>query len=109
MFIFTFTSLLTGKFQLTSKLVPKSNQHKVHQMMTSNRLEELKMLVYERYCIHVRNVQLVLSDRSLWSTDLDRLYTERHVVFPFEVYLEIGRSIVPKEAVHFAKVTITGK
>lgn len=69
----------------------------------------LEMLVYERYSVHVRNVQLVLSDRSRWSADLDLLHTERHVVFPFEVYLDVGRSIVPSEAVHFPKVTISGK
>lgn len=111
---FTHLFALTGKFRLTSKLVPKSNKRKIYRMLTSKRKDEgggggLEMLVYEQCSVRVSHVQLVLSNRLLWRTDLDRVNTERHIVFPFEVHLDIGRSIVPKEAARFAKVTISGK
>lgn len=102
-----------GKFVLTTKLLPKSNIRKVRKMMAAHKdrkkvMEEIGKLVYEKYICHVSNVQLMLSDAAHWREDLGMLDTDRHLLCPFEVKLNIGRSIVPQDA-HFAKIMLTGK
>ena len=71
-------------------------------------MEEMRKLVYEKYSCYIKNVQLVLSDVAHWKADIDCLDTERHMICPFEVMLDIGHSIVPQDP-HFAKVTLNGK
>lgn len=105
--------LSLGKLTLTSTLLPKTNIGKLRAMEASKvdrkeLLEEMAKLVYEKYRVHIENVQLVLSDTTHWREDIDKLDTERHMLCPFEVMVDLGISLVPKD-VQFAKMQLTGK
>ncbi|KAJ6225422.1 hypothetical protein RDWZM_003967 [Blomia tropicalis] len=103
--------LSLGKFLLTSKLVPKSNVPKVKDMIGLGEtavMEEMMKLIYEKYTCHIQNVQVILSDNENWKADINNLDTERHMLYPFELTLNISRSIIPQDP-HFAKLIIYGE
>lgn len=83
-----------GEFEMNTKLVPKSNESKLDQM---SNVQEMKQLIYERYTIHVKNVQIILSDRKRWMNDINQLESERHILFPFEITFNFNRSIIPSD------------
>ena len=94
-----------GEFTLQSKLVPKSNANRITSMTN---VDEMKKMIYETYTCHVKNVQIVLSSRDHWQEDLHSLDSERHLLCPFEIIINIHRSIVPNDR-HFPKINLEGQ
>jgi len=100
--------LKSGHFNLSSKLIPKTEIAKVRNLVISHSDDDLLLkIAYESYKCRISEMQIILSDSENWQKDLKSLSTTRHILYPVELIVNIDRSIIPNDP-HLPKLIIKG-